>query len=745
MSYKRNRLDSSGSATGSPFSAALREAIRLSNGRKIEQSLALLETTAAHTRTPAQKAKIVSLVAKTQFALGRYEESVAQFDAATRLADDAAFQQDHWLPAIRGKIRALLKSQKLAEAGTTARAAISEATVRQNAFEKQLSMGVGQLRQAGSVRVAARPLRVNTVLTKVASTFWEDGYTDEAKVHLQQAISLTPNGASRARQLLATILLQEGKASEAEQLARESLLMGRFQAKTVASWPLLIDARAKQGKPMLDQDVYSAFLNTSRGPVADRTRLLILEQLRKRGDESWRDIADGLRGNVAAGDPIIRFETGKILLAEARLKANHQEAFRLANELFADAQLSGLESIQVAKSIVEAGLMSGLLQGHVIVSIQASLSQRFGQFWSDRAVHGMALAAMMTKSFDLARSLLLGLCDSVEKGSIQWSKSKWALGRMEEVVTDFAAAAGHFLDIADAVDVPPRFRLQAFLNWLENVQKGSGEIDLEGAKAKVQALVDAIEKPDVLLDAARQLALAGRKFQDICLAVTEQGEAKAIEAFNDCKDSTRAIGVLNHLARRQFYDLHRSTHLVAFWESLSNDKINWLWSKDARFWEYIALVGASYLGQRDASRGEEFFRQRLQDDTVPTSGRIYLLVTLANWLVEERRWAETWPLYSEACQGHPGHRLTAYANYWFALRAFASGQWSEAEQQALAARKCLAPCPGLHWEWVTDGKAVLLLSRIYGSRTRIDARLYKDEFLNQLERDLDRDFQALGS
>lgn len=745
MSYKRNRLDPSGSVPSSDFSAALREAIHLINDRKIEQGLALLEKNATIARTPAQKAKIASLVAKTQFVLGRYEESVAQFDAAARLADDATLQQDHWLPAVTGKIRALLKSQKPAEAGTTARAAAAGATARQKAFEEQLSMDAGQLRQAGSIRVAARPLRINTVLTKIASTFWEDGYSDEAKVHLQQAISLTPNGASRARQLLATILLQEDKASEAEQLARESLLMGRFQAKTVASWQLLIEARAKQGKSLLDQDVYSAFLNTSHGHVADRSRLLILEQLRKRGDKSWRDIADGVWKNAVGHDPVIRFEAGKILLAEARLKANHQEAFRLANELFADARLSGLESIQVAKSIVEDGIMSGLLQDHAIASIQSSLSRRFGRVWSDRAVHGMALAAMMTKSFDLARSLLLGLCASVKGGSTQWSKSKWALGRMEQVVTDFSAAAGHFLDIADAVDVPPRFRLQAFLNWLKNIQKGSGEIDLESAKAKVQALVDSIEKPDVLLDAARQLALAGRKFQDICSAVTQQGEAKAMDEFNRCKDSNRAIGILNHLARRQFYDLQRSTQLVAFWESLPDDKIGWLWGKDARFWEYVALVGASYLNEEETSRGEEFLRRMLRDDTVPPCGRIHLLAALANWLVEEGRWAEAWPLYTEACQSHPGHRLTAHANYWLALRAFASSQWPEAEQRALATRKCLAPRPGLHWEWVTDGKTVLLLSRIHGNRDRIDARLYKDEFLDRLEGKLNRDLQALGS
>jgi len=719
----------------------LQEAIRLINDRKIEKSLALLERLSARAGTPAQKAKVATAVAKSQFALGRYEASIAQYDAAIRFAQEATYEQDHWLPATTGKIRALLKSQNQSEAVACARAAVAQAEARQRAFEEQLAMGVGQLRQAGAARVGARPLRINTVLTKLATTFWEDGYSDEAKAHLKQAISLTPNGASRARQFLATILLQEGKAPEAEQLARESLLMGRFQAKTVASWPVLIEARAKQEKPLLDPDVIAAFLNTGSGAVADRARLLIAEQLRKRGDEAWKSLASQTLNNVGTGDPIIRFESGKLLLSEARLKADHVEAFRLANTLFADAQMSGLESIQVSKAIVEAGLMSGLLNGQ-IASIEASIAQRFGRMWANRAVHGMALAAMMTKSFDLARSLLLGLCGGLEVGARQWSKSKWALGRMERVLDNFDAAAGHYLDIADAVDVPARFRLQAFLIWLENAKLGTGEIDLASVKTKVQSLVDTIEKPDVLLDAARQLALAGAEFRDVCEAVAEQGEAKAIQAFTSAKESGRALVILNHLARRQFYDLQRVPQLIALWESLSDEKIGWLWSKDARFWEYVALVGAAYL-QMESPRGEAFLREMLDEDTVPVSGRIHLIATLANWLAEERRWAEAWPLFNEACQANPGHRLTAHANYWLALRAFSAAQWPEAEIKAWAARKCLAPRPALHWEWVTDGKAALLLARIKGGRDRVDARFYKADFLDRLEGGLDRDLDSI--
>ena len=63
------------------------------------------------------------------------------------------------------------------------------------------------------------------------------------------------NGAARARQTLARIALGSDDPATTERYARESLQMGRFKAKTVASWRLLVAARGRQDKRPLDADL----------------------------------------------------------------------------------------------------------------------------------------------------------------------------------------------------------------------------------------------------------------------------------------------------------------------------------------------------------------------------------------------------------------------------------------------------------------------------------------------------------
>lgn len=727
-------------ATG--FSAEIRNAIHLINIRQTNAALAVLDKALVLAKSPAQRAKVATMVAKSQAALGRYAEAATQFEAAREIGRADDIEQNHWLPALLGQIRALLKEQNTDEASMVARSAAEEAGRRETQFNKTAGSTASQLKKLGTLRIGPRPLRVNAVLTRLATVFWEEGYSDEAKHFLYQAIESSPNGASRARQILAAILLQENAAAEAEQFARESLQMGRFQAKTVASWPILIAARAKQEKPLLDPSLYRAFRKTATGCVLDRSLFLIISELRRRSDDSWKEIAAKAFESKDLSDAVIRFEVGKILLAEARLSSNQAEVFRLSSLLFSDPMLSRVESVAIAKAVVESGLMTGKLANRVD-QMKRSLERRFDSATAAEATHGMALAAMMAKAPDLARTLLTSQCAALEKGCDQWSKGKWALASMESALGNHPAAASLSLDIADATRVPSRFRLQAFFNWVASAQKANTKVDFAAARTRVASIVATIDDFRSLLDAARQLELAGTPFREIARTVADSGEARAIKAFEASTNPGEAVGILNLLARRQYYDLSRSSKLVALWESLSEEKVGWLWSKDSRLWETVGLVGASYLDLERESEGEKFFRDLLDDPTVPENGRIFLAVPFANWLRAEGRMAEAWPLFEEALASSPDHRLAAHANYWFALRAFKGARTGPAEEYALSVRKCLAPKPGLHWEWTLDGKAALLLRKIYGGGRAVDTRLYKPDFLARIAKILDADLAGL--
>jgi len=720
------------------LSLLLRKAIHLINTRQTADSLRVLERALGTAKTPAQKAKIATIAAKSQAALGRYSEAISQFKSAREIAKTDTVEQSHWLPAVLGQVRSLLKSQQSEEASKVAHAAANEAQDREAKFQAVAGLSVAQLKNVGTLRVGARPLRLNAVLTRLAVSFWDEGYSQEAKNFLYDAIESSPNGASRARQILAAVLLQENQPADAEQYARESLQMGRFQAKTIASWPILIAARDKQSKPPLDVSLYRAFRKISTGSVMERSLFVIITELRRRSVDDWKDIAAKAFDSNGLSDPVIRLEVGKILIAQARLTSNHAEAFRLSGQLFADSLLSRRECVAIVKAVVESWLMTGKL-GNRVEQMKRSVEKRFGPKTAAEATHGMALSAMMAKSYDLARSLLLYQCAVLEKGCDQWSKGKWALANMEKALGNHIAAAKLSLDIAETSKVPPRFRLQAFFNWLESAQKAKTKIDLKAAQSRVESIVASIGDYKSSLDAARQLALAGEPFREITRTVTESAEAKAIAAFHSSLNPSQATGILNHLARRQYYDLSRVRQLVALWEGLPQKKIDWLWSKDSRLWETIGLVGASYLEIEGESKGEKFFRDLLSDSTVPDSGRIFLLVPLANWLREAERMPEVWPLFKQALSTGPDHRLTAHANYWFAIKEFKSSRLGPAEAYALSARKCLTPKPGLHWEWTIDGKAALLLGKIYRNQDRVDTRLYMPDFLARLSKILDAD------
>jgi hypothetical protein len=290
--------------------------------------------------------------------------------------------------------------------------------------------------------------------------------------------------------------------------------------------------------------------------------------------------------------------------------------------------------------------------------------------------------------------------------------------------------------------VPGQFRLQAFLYGIGESQKAGDAIDLADTEKRVKQILADITDYRALLDAARQLSLAGSRFRKIFRTVALDAEAKAIKAFIEAVDSGRALVILNHLARRQYYDLTRLAALTDLWESLSDEKIAWLWSRDAKFWEYVALVISAYFDQDATNKAEEMAKTMLADVTVPEEGRVHLRTTYANWLLDQSRDKEAALLYEQVRDETPSHRLAAFAHYWLAIRAAKTNDSSNAKISAEAVRRCLAPKPGYHWEWTLDCKAALLLQQLYGSSTPVDMRLYRQEFIKRMNERLTEDLKG---
>jgi hypothetical protein len=223
---------------------------------KTAAGFSVLDAAAEVDPSPVQKLKIAAIVADADFKKGDFAK------AATGYAKAGHHAGQHprvWLRAALGQVRAHLKDADVSAAGKAAAEACSKAAAMHEESERKLALDhAGAAGQ--KLRIGKRPHRASVV-------------------------------ASRARQGLAAIALAEGHPAEAEKRARESLLLGKFQRKTIATWPLLIAARQRQGLRGIDADFLAALRQNPEPTVRARAILATAKTLRDHGDPAWEGTA----------------------------------------------------------------------------------------------------------------------------------------------------------------------------------------------------------------------------------------------------------------------------------------------------------------------------------------------------------------------------------------------------------------------------------------------------------------------
>ena len=219
-------------------------------------------------------------------------------------------------------------------------------------MEEELATTTEQLEEGGPLRIGPRPVRPSVVLTRLGNLFLEEGHMDTARHFYQQAVLISPRGATRARQGMATVCMAATEDAEAEQYAREALQMGKFQAKTICCWETLIAARAKQGKALLDPELFTSLQINQQGPVLARAMLAIVKALRAYGDLRWKQIAEEWISRPEVIDEIIEVEMAKILLSEEKLIGHDPRLIALsAHRIFRSGQVSPKEMVATAKDV----------------------------------------------------------------------------------------------------------------------------------------------------------------------------------------------------------------------------------------------------------------------------------------------------------------------------------------------------------------------------------------------------------
>lgn len=653
------------------------------------------------------RARVLAMVADSEFKRGRFDEA-AQIQL--RVAADTIEDPALWLRAYIGEVLALLKSPNVEDALMMARHAIEVAETKMTDFDEQIRLAKQTVKTGGFATVPPVPVRVSVVATRMGYLFLQEGEPEAAEEFFNRAIASTKGGANKARQGLAKIALARGEFGQAINMASDAIRRGGYKVKTLDAWKTLISARRQLCGWKISERLIAG-LDTVPAGLRARTILAIVRELRKNGMRQWRDVADNWSQKEGRHFPVIETEIRKMALASAKAEpGNAADKREKAEQLLQMPGLSAKEWLNGTKEFVRASLWEDSTVD--FEQLIASAGMAYGKEFAPRARHSLALSCMMAKRHDLARPLLQENIQQDPYENPAWAKSMWALARMESLLGDHTMSATLYRQFADEGSIEAKFRLQAQLNWCQELIAAGQPGPLLEARALMEATLANVSDPDVLMNFARQLQFGPEELSNWGQQLFVQGKNAAIQQFNEAVSPSVAIGILYRLTRRQVRDFGRHEEVVAFWEGLSQERRDCLWSEKCDFWDYLGLVFESYARVGDLQKAEAFAGDYLDDPATPGEGRPPLGIPLARQLMQTDRIADGFKLFEQMASAAPTHPLCAEAWYWMTLVAYTRGETRIVGQFARRIREAQGVQVGMLNQWNYDARAFLLLANL---------------------------------
>lgn len=674
-----------------------------------QDSLAVLDSvlregTGKHV-SPRREAKVAALVGDYEKKRGNFSSAADYYAVAAEKLDAKDTRQ--WFRPTLGQIRALLAQPAVDDAFGLARDSWLKAKNSVTEFDAATNITLNDLRAKGRIEIAPRPLRPSVVASKLGEAFLQAGEWEIAEFFFNEALLVNPNGGCRARQALAKIALAGDRPIETEARAQEALLLGKYRAKTLSAWPLLISGRARQKKPLFTEQDRAGLYAIKAPSVRARAILVICKAIRP-FDDTWMDIAAGWVGSEGGAFPAIRFELEKLMRSEARLAGvinRDQAAIALRHARTKGA--SPEEAISAGKAYVRTVLLAGaksaqweLVSGH--------LKRVYGDAVASKAIHAMALGAMQANRHDLARLMLTQIRASLPATRMQWMKSTWALAQMEEVIKNYRPAYAIYSELAVNDGVPARFRVQSLFRALTCATVG--EIVVSAVDTLwIERLIDQEADHRALLDMGRQLSLAGPAFGLLLKQAADRGTSLAVEKLAQATHPAVALGILLELNRRQFFDFGREAEVVKLFNEYAADRLDWLWSNSSVFWEWYGVV-VHCVGRADGiEAGVKMAQRYLNDVAISGEGASMLGCEVGRMLVNASKYRQAMAYFEKAIVAHPNSRTVGIAYYWTALVAFSQGDVSTAKKNADYVRRSYGLKPGYAEEWRCDAQSLLIL------------------------------------
>lgn len=706
----------------------IRDAVQHSEA---EAALSVIEKVLVSRPLPQEmQGQVLALAADNEFKRGAFEEAAEIHDAAIELtADDPIL----WLRPHVGKIRALLKAAYIEEAWDEARATYAAALAEWDEFNQGARRAKTILKRGRRVVVTPRPQRLSVVAGELGRLFLREGEIDAAKEFLNAAVECCPKGATRARESLAEIALREGDPQTALEWAMQALMMGRFQAKTLHTLRLLVKIKHQLGDPRVGPEIL-ALVRTARPSISARATVILIQELRAVGDQvQWRDLGRQWLARNERTFPIEAAEIRKMILREAKQNAaDPATSIAAAQAVLNTPKVSPMEWLSAAKEIVRANWWSGQVPD--MAGLVAQAEALYGKDHAQDVAHSLGLSTIMAKRFDEAEAWLIALRQDLTQGTPVWGKVTWALGVLAIDTKQPVKAASYFDAFAKEPSHPTNLRAQARLKWVRKLMESGNTEALAEGLDEIESFLPALDDWSILLDIGRQIChvkgAEARRLRDV---IFEKGERLGIEAFHQAEHPSVATDILVKLGRRITGDWFSPERTVALWESLGEDKLQWLWSEKEEFWEWISQVMKSYLKLGRFAEADALHAHHTNDAGVPTFAKVRMHITYGDWAMLQggADLKQTGlSLLSLAVDLDPAHDLCRHAHYWWALEYWKAGDIKQAKAHAIKVRVPAWNTNGMLRDWEMAAKAEWILAE--GDEAKLDGAAcgkYSREFL----------------
>ena len=691
-----NKLARKQSRPKSDFSKQLRLANSLVQQRKTEKALAFIESKLLEGNlSNLETSKLISLLAVSELKLGRYEKAAEYYRTASEYVTD---DKRAWVQPALGEVRALVRAGRVDQGVALGWEVVNKSLDAQNSWMDLQGSIEEQLGNGESVRIEARPVRPSVVCYKAGIIFLEKRHLNFAKEFFTEAIVHNPNGATRAREGLARVALAEGAADVAETRANEAFQVGKYQVKTISVWPILIEARKKQGKPGIDNSHVTGLGQIKSSTAKARAVLVIITSLRSYGDEYWKEIASSYIDVNGGEDTHATLEVKKLLLAEEKILGRHSEISKLSKDILASRYASPADAVSSGKSYINSLFALG---GDVleIGSIIDQVKEIWGDRISQKVAYGMALISVENAADDLAIELLNRLAESSGSRGSTWEKATRKLAEIHYKNGQYQSAMSAYRSLVEHQPLKVVIRAKALSMWIESM-KAAGE-EVEGGDLGDQFLQLGSETDDwsVLLDVARQAALSRDHCSEASInTIYNDGVSLALEALQTEEHPTKKMAVLLKLARRQLLDFHFPNHVVSVWSEMTEGEREAIKSDGASYWEYITLVLKAYAQLNNYDEFSRISNSILSNPETPKLGLVYVGMQYSLSLISRGQVGNGLNHIREFVKEMPTHKECSRGYYWLMVKSLSEQFYTDAVASGFLIKKCFSGGPSLQWE-----------------------------------------------